>query len=259
MMNGPAPFLILILEDQSLVRAGMRQLVQICEPRSQIHEASNHDEATAKLTSHTYDIAFLDIDLKSEKSDIDGLKYIRTMDVETRAIMLSARSEREVILECVDAGASGYILKDIESDGVFRHALDTVFLDHVTRTDAILSIIELQRPIMLPVSNGATPIFVEPPPVASSNLPYPSLPNTPHPPVHIISTATCSTISSPIHPSHRYRPNSREIAVAAAPISTTENNSPVTRTHGCPCAAPATASTLSKLIDKSATTICHIA
>jgi two-component system, NarL family, nitrate/nitrite response regulator NarL len=121
------PPTILILEDQGLVRAGMRELIQICEPHSQIHEASSYQQAVDKLVSRVYDIAFLDIDLKAEKSGLDVLKHIRSLEIETRAIMLSGRSERELILECISAGASGYILKDMENDGLFRRALDTVF------------------------------------------------------------------------------------------------------------------------------------
>jgi DNA-binding NarL/FixJ family response regulator len=41
--------------------------------------------------------------------------------------MLSGRSERELILECFSAGASGYISKDLGNDGLFRRALDMVF------------------------------------------------------------------------------------------------------------------------------------
>jgi two-component system nitrate/nitrite response regulator NarL len=126
-MAEASPIFVLILEDQGLVRAGMRELVQICEPRSQIHEASSYDEAVEKLTARPYDIAFLDIDLKSEKTGIDVLRYIRSLDIGTRAIMLSGRSGRELVMECIDAGASGYILKDMEGEGLFRRALDTVF------------------------------------------------------------------------------------------------------------------------------------
>ena len=66
MMSERSPLTILIFEDQGLVRAGMRELVQICEPFSQIHEATTYDEAVSRLTSRPYDVAFLDIDLKSE-------------------------------------------------------------------------------------------------------------------------------------------------------------------------------------------------
>ena len=126
-MSHPAALSILILEDQALVRAGMRELIQIAEPYGQIQEASSYDEAVEKLATKPFDIAFLDIDLKREKSGLDVLKYMRAREMDTRAIMLSGRTEREIVLECISAGASGYILKDMESDGVFRRALDTVF------------------------------------------------------------------------------------------------------------------------------------
>jgi two-component system, NarL family, nitrate/nitrite response regulator NarL len=126
-MSNPAALSILILEDQALVRAGMRELIQISEPHGQIQETASYDEAVEKLTTKPFDIAFLDIDLKGEKSGVDVLKYIRSLEIDTRAIMLSARTEREIVLDCISAGASGYILKDMESDGLFRRALDTVF------------------------------------------------------------------------------------------------------------------------------------
>jgi two-component system nitrate/nitrite response regulator NarL len=126
-MVGSQSLLILILEDQSLVRAGMRELVQICEPHSQIHEASTYDEAIKKLTSQRYDIAFLDVDLKSERTGVDLLQRLRDLEIDTRAVMLSGRTERALVMRCIEAGACGYISKDMDSDGLFRRALDTIF------------------------------------------------------------------------------------------------------------------------------------
>src|SRR5215217_8172063 len=118
---------ILLLEDQALVRAGMRELIQITEPRARISEASSFEEAVAKVEAERFDIAFLDIDLKDGRSGIEFLRWLRGRDVDTRAIMLSGRSEKELVMECLNEGASGYILKDMDGDGVFRRALDTVF------------------------------------------------------------------------------------------------------------------------------------
>ena len=118
---------ILILEDQALVRAGMKALVQISEPHSQVHEASNYDEAIERFANKVYDIAFLDIDLKSTKTGIDVLRYIREKEFDTKAVMLSGQDEKSVVMTCIEAGASGYILKDMENDGIFHRALDTIF------------------------------------------------------------------------------------------------------------------------------------
>ena len=78
-----------------------------------------------------FDIAFLDVDLKESRSGLDFLRHIRSLDVDTRAIMLSGRLEKEIVMTCIEAGASGYILKDMESEGLFRRALDTVFQGNI--------------------------------------------------------------------------------------------------------------------------------
>jgi len=118
---------ILILEDQGLVRAGMRELIQISEPHALIQEAASYDEALARIAAGPIDIAFLDIDLRGERSGLDFLRYLREREIDTRAIMLSGRSDKDIVMECLREGASGYILKDMEDDGLFRRALDTVF------------------------------------------------------------------------------------------------------------------------------------
>lgn len=121
------PLSILILEDQALVRAGMRELIQITEPRAQIREAASFEEAVARVEAERVDIAFLDIDLRHGPSGLDFLRWLRARDLDIRAVMLSGRSEKEVVIECLNEGASGYILKDMDSEGLFRRALDTVF------------------------------------------------------------------------------------------------------------------------------------
>ncbi len=120
-------FSVLVLEDQSLVRAGMRALIELSEPRAAVCEAGSYEEALAQLKKSHIRVAFLDIDLKQERSGIDVLKYIRQTGIPTRAIMLSAKDDEAIVLDCIRFGASGYIVKDMDSDGLFRLALETVF------------------------------------------------------------------------------------------------------------------------------------
>jgi two-component system, NarL family, nitrate/nitrite response regulator NarL len=122
---------ILLLEDQALVRAGMKALIQISEPLATIREAASYEEAVEITRIATFDIAFLDIDLKEEQTGLDFLRYMRSLDVDTRAIMLSGRVEKDLVMTCIEAGASGYILKDMDSEGLFRRALDTVFQGNI--------------------------------------------------------------------------------------------------------------------------------
>ncbi|MEO8630163.1 MAG: response regulator transcription factor [Betaproteobacteria bacterium] len=122
-----SPTKILLLEDHGMVRSGMKALIQIAEPAARIYEASSFEEAVATLLETEVDIAFLDFDLKAQKTGLDVLRYIREAELDTRAIMLSAHKNKELVIECIDAGACGYIPKAIDDDGVFRRALDTVF------------------------------------------------------------------------------------------------------------------------------------
>jgi two-component system nitrate/nitrite response regulator NarL len=130
-MNTSRALFILLLEDQALVRAGMKALIQISEPLATIREASSYDAAVEAIKNTRFDIAFLDIDLKEQRTGLDFLRYMRALDLDARAIMLSGRVEREMVMTCIEAGASGYILKDMESDGLFRKALDTVFQGNI--------------------------------------------------------------------------------------------------------------------------------
>jgi two-component system nitrate/nitrite response regulator NarL len=122
---------ILLLEDQALVRAGMKALILISEPLAAISEAASYQEAVDAIGNTHFDIAFLDIDLKEKQTGLDFLRYMRSLDVDTRAVMLSARTEKDIVMTSIEAGASGYIQKDMEGDGLFRRALDTVFQGNI--------------------------------------------------------------------------------------------------------------------------------
>jgi two-component system, NarL family, nitrate/nitrite response regulator NarL len=122
---------VLIVEDQQLVRAGMKTMLHIAEPQCCVVEAGNHDEAIALMASESFDVAFLDIDLRDEKTGLDILRYIREHDWPVRVIMLSATDEPQVVLDCISAGAAGYIAKGVGDGTVFEHALSTVFADGI--------------------------------------------------------------------------------------------------------------------------------
>jgi two-component system, NarL family, nitrate/nitrite response regulator NarL len=118
---------VLLLEDEGIQRAGTRALIQMAAPRAQIQEANSYDQAVKRLTESNMDIAFLDYNLRGERSGLDVLKEIRRLELDTRAIMLSSYREREIVLACIDAGACGYIPKEMDATGLFERALDIVF------------------------------------------------------------------------------------------------------------------------------------
>jgi two-component system, NarL family, nitrate/nitrite response regulator NarL len=126
-MNREHTLCVLLLEDEGIQRAGMKALIQNAAHRASIHEAGTYDEAVRKIGEAHFDIAFIDYNLREKYNGLDLLKEIRRTNLDTRVIMLSSVREREIILACIDAGASGYITKEMDAEGLFEQALDTVF------------------------------------------------------------------------------------------------------------------------------------
>ena len=88
---------ILLLEDQGLVRAGMRELILSSRPNVEIVEAASGEEAISRVQNDEFEFAFLDIDLKGDLNGKEVLQYIRSTEHQTKVIMLSAHSENELI------------------------------------------------------------------------------------------------------------------------------------------------------------------
>ena len=76
---------------------------------------------------HLLAVALIYLCSVHSRSGLDFLRWLRGRELDTRAIILSGRADKEMVMACLNEGASGYILKDMESDGLFRRALDTVF------------------------------------------------------------------------------------------------------------------------------------
>ncbi|MDR5798224.1 response regulator transcription factor [Caballeronia sp. LZ008] len=118
---------MLLLEDEGIQRAGTKALIQMAAPKAQIYEANSYREAMKRFSEFSFDIAFLDYNLRDEHSGLDVLREMRRLELDTRAIILSSYRERELIIACIDAGASGYITKEMDAAGLFERALDVVF------------------------------------------------------------------------------------------------------------------------------------
>ncbi|WP_425228701.1 response regulator [Sphingomonas sp.] len=132
------PLAVLLLEDFGLIRSGMHRLIVESEPRAQVTEAGSYQAAVDALERQPFAIAFLDHDLRDEKTGLDLLKWIREQDMLTRVIMLSGEADEALVMTCLKEGAAGYICKDLDSDGMFRRALDAVLQGSVFLPSGVL-------------------------------------------------------------------------------------------------------------------------
>jgi PAS domain S-box-containing protein len=102
---------ILLVDDQSFVREGLRALIE-GEPNMEvIAEAGTGRIAIAVARDHRPDIVVMDLNMV----DINGIKATRTITTElagVRVVAFSVEADRRFIVEALKAGASGYVLKD---------------------------------------------------------------------------------------------------------------------------------------------------
>jgi DNA-binding NarL/FixJ family response regulator len=106
---------VLLADDQTLVRAGFRGLLEHSDDIEVVGEAANGAEALAVARTSRPDIVLMDIRMPV----MDGLEATRRIIVDeqlsgTRVIVLTTFELDEYVFEALRAGASGFLLKDIE-------------------------------------------------------------------------------------------------------------------------------------------------
>ena len=115
---------IILVDDHEIVRLGLRALLSRYPHFEVIGEASNAQEALEQILHHQPDIVVMDIRLPG-KNGIEATKDIMALRPQTKVIMLTSHADDEILFEAINAGAAGYVLKQIGSDDLVR-ALETV-------------------------------------------------------------------------------------------------------------------------------------
>lgn len=115
---------ILLVDDHEVVRLGIKALLSNYPEYEVIAEASNADEAVSTTVEYKPDVIIMDIRLPG-KSGIDATKEIMELEPDTKVIMLTSYAEDDLLFDAINAGAYGYILKQIGSDDLIN-ALNTI-------------------------------------------------------------------------------------------------------------------------------------
>ncbi|GAB3430683.1 transcriptional regulator [Flindersiella endophytica] len=107
---------VFLLDDHEVVRVGLRQLLESEPGIEVVGEAGTAAQAVARVPALRPDVAVLDVRLP----DGDGVTVCReirsAMDPPPACLMLTSYSDDEALFEAIMAGASGYLLKQIEGD-----------------------------------------------------------------------------------------------------------------------------------------------
>jgi DNA-binding NarL/FixJ family response regulator len=110
---------ILLVEDQALVRSGLRALLSQEEGLKIVGEAGDGEEAVRLADELRPNLVLMDI--KLPKIDgIEATRQIKDAHNEVEVLVLSAYEDDESVFQAIQAGASGYVLKDITPANLVR-------------------------------------------------------------------------------------------------------------------------------------------
>jgi DNA-binding NarL/FixJ family response regulator len=110
---------VLIVDDHHVVRAGLKQLIDATEDLQVIGAARTGAEGLELATTLEPDVALMDLSMP-ELDGIEATRRIAAAAPGVRVVVLTSFSDRERILDAIDAGAVGYLLKDAEPEDLVR-------------------------------------------------------------------------------------------------------------------------------------------
>jgi DNA-binding NarL/FixJ family response regulator len=106
---------VLIVDDQQLVRDGIKALLEIKDDFNIVGTASDGQQALDILQKIPVDVVLMDIRMPG-LGGIDATYQIRQFNKDIRIIMLTTFNNDDYIVKAIKAGANGYLLKDIPKD-----------------------------------------------------------------------------------------------------------------------------------------------
>lgn len=115
---------ILIADDHALLREGIRRVLSFEDDLEVIGEAEDGEDAIKKTLELTPDILLLDINMPV-KNGLEVAKELSEKKISTKIIVLTIHDGDNYILEVLQYGTLGYILKDVEPE-VLIHAIHVV-------------------------------------------------------------------------------------------------------------------------------------
>jgi len=125
---------VLLADDQVLVRAGFRLLLESASDITVVAEAANGGVAVAQAREHAPDVVLMDLHMP----EVDGVTATRLITSDprltaTRVVVLTTFDDDETVFAALRAGASGFLVKDVEPEELLQA------VRVVARGDALLS------------------------------------------------------------------------------------------------------------------------
>ncbi len=161
---------VMIADDHSLIREGLKQLLEFDGTIKVVCEASNGLDCLDKLHMYHPDVLLLDINMP-EMNGIEVLKKMKEDQSQVKVLILTVHNETDYLMKAVDIGVDGYILKDSESQELKKAikavkdgenyiqpslipALNNQLVNRDNDKDKISSLTNRELEVLVQVANG---------------------------------------------------------------------------------------------------------
>ena len=105
---------IMITDDHSMIREGLKSLLELDDDIKVIAEAVDGRDCLDKLDVYKPDVLLLDINMPN-MNGLEVLKELKARKSKVKVLVLTVHNETEYLMKAVDIGINGYVLKDSES------------------------------------------------------------------------------------------------------------------------------------------------
>ena len=105
---------IMITDDHSMIREGLKNLLELDGVIEVIAEAVDGEDCLDKLLTVTPDVLLLDINMP-KMNGLEVLKKLKERKSKVKVLVLTVHNETEYLMKAVEIGINGYVLKDSES------------------------------------------------------------------------------------------------------------------------------------------------
>jgi DNA-binding NarL/FixJ family response regulator len=110
---------ILIVDDHAVVREGLRAFLELQDGLEVVGEAIDGAEAVRQALELHPDVILMDL-LMPEHEGVEAMRTLRTRLPESRVIVLTSFLDEDRLLPAIQAGAAGYLLKNVEPSELAR-------------------------------------------------------------------------------------------------------------------------------------------
>lgn len=161
---------VMIADDHSLIREGLKQLLEFDGSIKVVGEAANGVECLENLEKYDPEVLLLDINMP-EMNGIEVLKKLKQNQSKVKVLILTVHNELDYLMNAVDIGVEGYIMKDSESSELKKAiravrdgenyiqsslipALNNRLMNRDIDKDKVASLTNRELEVLIQVANG---------------------------------------------------------------------------------------------------------